>query len=365
MIKTLALLGVLALSGPLAAQPADPSTLAKVLAGAKMGGTIALAPGSYGDVPIYNSRTPNLLTLTCADPARPPVLRSLTINNSANVVVTCLQIAFTPDAKTVTWSSAVTIDGSQDVTLRGVRISGAPAITGALPDAAVGASTGNVIGWPTARGVSVQNAARVRIEGGEISGFHRGIFFHLVEVATLTGVDIHDLRATAIVGANVRDLTIQGNTLRDAHPWRWGETPLGDHADFIALWADSGQTQPNGRVKILDNLVVQDPKLPAVLGLWFQGGDLARFTDFEISRNRMFLNNLQAIALWNAGPGLISGNSLLRNGPVEKQAPAILLRSGVTGVAVSGNTLSQISDQSGGVNPQSGNIIVSGMVTRP
>lgn len=361
MMALCAPLLLVAACGPATASPSGPvkpADLAQALAGAKCGKTISLAEGEFGDVSVEGGGCTSPLVLTSADPAKPAVLRTLRIGG-AGVTVKDLRVAYTPDARSASFSCVVAIDGARDVTLSGLKIIGGGAVTGVPETATQGDNTGNVVGLPTGRGICIQGSQDVTVSDSEVARFHRGILVNKSTKVTLRKNDIHDMRTTAIVGAQVSDLTIDGNWLHDAHPWRWGQTPVGDHADFLALWSNKGQPEPNARVVVTGNKFEQaDGK--SILGMWFQGSDSAPFTDAVISNNTFLLANLQGIALWNTKGVTIEGNTMLRTGAEPKQAPGILLRDGVTGAMMTGNRLNLIDDKSGGSNKDKGNEMLSG-----
>lgn len=335
-----------------AALKAKPSTLAELIRQAGPGDMITLAPGEYGDSGVNHRRSP--LTLRSADPARPAIFRTFGVLDSSGITIDGVLIEFTPDAKTVSWSCAVNIQNSQDISFRKSRITGGPAVSGVAMEATGTDRTGNVIGIPTARGMCISGSQGVIVADNEVSKFHRGLVMNRISNVTLRNNDVHDMRTTAIVGSEVSDLLIEGNHLHDAHPWRWGETPAGDHADFLALWSNPRQTTPNARVSIIGNRFEQtDGK--DILGMWFQGKEASPFTDAVIAKNVFLIANLQGIMLWNTQGARIERNIMRRVGDNPKQSPGILLRSGTTGVTMSDNTLNVIDDNSGGKNKQDHN----------
>lgn len=368
-ILALALVCALAFycSARAATLPATPATLGAVFGKAVAGDTLALEPGFYGDVDL-SKRFTGFVTLTCADKANPPTFRTFSLSSASYVAADCLRVNFTPDAKTLTWSYAVRVRDSNHVTLTGPKIIGGPAVAGINEDgsgsdlvvlsATSSTNSGNVIGRGTAYGVQIANSTDVVIDGGEVANFYKGVILQSAKRVTIRGVNAHDMRTTAIVGADVSDLTVDGNWLHGAHPWRWGN---GDHADLLALWSNWNQTTPNARVRIINNRMEQ-LEGEAILGMWFQGESAAPFTDFEISGNRIVVNNLQGILLSNSGPGKISGNMLRRASAGDApQSPTILLRNGVTGVAMTANTVgAPISDLSAGVNSVATTVLVTG-----
>lgn len=331
---------------------ATPATLEAVIRQAGPGDTVTLAPGEYGNSGVGRRRTP--LTLVSADPANPAVFRTFSVTDSSDVTIDNVVVKLTPDAKTVSWSCTVNVEDSQNVNFLRSRISGGPAVSGVDMTAKDTDNTGNVIGLSTARGVCISSSQGVTFADNEVSKFHRGFVMNRVSKVTLRNNDVHDMRTTAIVGSDVTDLLIEGNHLHDAHPWRWGETPAGDHADFLALWSNARQTTPNARVSIIGNRFEQaDGK--DILGMWFEGKEAAPFTDAVITKNVFLIANLQGIMLWHTQGARIEQNVMRRVGDNPKQSPSILLRAGTTGVTMSNNTLNVIDDASGGKNRQDHN----------
>lgn len=349
--------------------PVTPTTYAAAFATlpAAGGDTLSLAPGSYG-FGDFSRKFTSPVMVTAADPTKAPSFSGLAVSGGSNITLRGLAVDWKPNASTLTWSWATRIQDSDHITFSGLKVIGGLAVAGLNEDGTGtdvvtgpfgSTNSGNIIGRPTGYGILLQNVSDTLIDGGEVASFYKAVFLNGVRTTTIRGLDVHDNRTTAIVGANVSDVTIDGNWLHAAHPWRWGN---GDHADLLALWSNYNQTTPNARVRIVNNRMEQLAG-EAILGMWFQGEIAAPFTDFEISGNQITVNNLQGILLSNSGPGKIANNVLRRatadGDPV--QAPTILLRNGVTGIATTNNSLAApLSDLSGGANTASGNIVVQG-----
>ena len=348
-----------ACSPPAGAGPVTPATLGAAFGKAAPGDTLLLAPGSYGDVD-FSRRFTAPVTITCADKAHPPSFNKLSVTGGSYLTLSCLNVNFKPDAKTLTFSWATRIQDSDHITFSGLKIIGGPAISGLNEDGsgADPSGSGNIIGRPTARGLLIQNASDILIEGGELASFFKGVLINSGTRVTIRGVDIHDMRTTAITGAQVPELVVDGNWLHAAHPWRWGN---GDHADLLALWSNPNQTEPNARVRIVNNRMEQ-MEGEAILGMWMMGSGKAPFTDVEITGNQIVVNNLQGILINNTHGGVISDNHLYRaTKGDDEQSPTVLLRENTTGVTISGNQFGAgISDLSDGKNPSKGNAVVRG-----
>ena len=148
-----------------AVRPAD---IDRVLASARCGQTIILAGGDYGDGKITGGGCTAPITLVPASPDKPASFRTLSIGG-AGVVIKGVQVAYAPDARSASFSCAVSIDGARDVTLSGMKIIGGPAVTGVEQTAERGDNTGNVVGLPTGRGVCIQNSQGVSLTDSEMS----------------------------------------------------------------------------------------------------------------------------------------------------------------------------------------------------
>jgi hypothetical protein len=346
-----------ACSPPAGAGPVTPATLGAAFAKAAPGDTLVLAPGSYGEVD-FSRRFAKPVTITCADKAHPPSFNKLSVTGGSYLTLSCLNVDFIPDAKTVTYSWATRIQDSDHITLKGVRIVGGKAVAGLNEDGSGTDVGGNIVGRPTAYGVLINHASDVLIDGGEVASFHKGVMLQWTQKVTIRGVELHDMRTTAIVGADNSDLTIENNYLHSAHPWRWGN---GDHADLLALWSNGNQATPNARVRIVNNRMEQ-LEGEAILGMWMMGSQAAPFTDVEITGNQIVVNNLQGILINNTHGGVIADNRLYRaTKGDDEQSPTVLLRENTTGVTLRDNQLGAgISDLSEGKNPAKGNNVIRG-----
>lgn len=316
---------------------ATPSTLAALVAKAAPGDVLTLGPGSYGDVRISGGEG---LTIKASSGA---FLRSLILTKSKTIRLEGLTVQLTPRADTVSWSAAVLISGCQDVAMIGGHLIGGPAVAGVAPDAPKTEASGNVIGWPTGKGVDITKSSRVTISGVDVTTFDRGIGMSAVEDVDVRGCSISGLRRTAISGAGVQRVTIEGNRLGAARPWRWSETPVGDHGDYIAFWTDANyQTGPTEGLVIRGNVADQGDG-GAILGMWLQGGALG-FKDPLIEGNVFLIGNGQGITLKDCQGGRVLNNTLLQSSGGPKDGPVILYTGATRDVFAAGNIAAAIHD---------------------
>lgn len=316
---------------------ATPSTLAALVAKAAPSDVLMLAQGAYGDVRIAGKEW---LTITAAPGA---VLRSLVLTKCKSMRLGGLTVQLTPRADTVTWSAAILISQCQDIGVIGGNLSGGLAVTGVAPDAPKTEASGNVLGWPTGKGIDITKSSRVTIDSIEISTFDRGIGMSGVEDVVIRDCSISGLRRTAISGAGVQRVTIEGNRMGAAKPWRWSETPVGDHGDYIAFWTDANyQKGPTEGLVIRGNLADQGDG-GSILGMWLQGGALG-FKDPLIEDNVFLIGNGQGITLKDCQGGRVLNNTLLQSSGGPKDGPVILYTGATRDVVASGNIAAAIHD---------------------
>lgn len=317
------------------------SELSSAISIAKAGDTIRLAPGNYGDVAFWSRNYATDVTITSADATNPAEFRSLIIDKSSGINFENINVEYTPDMTTMSYSLAVRITSSNDITIKGGVIEGGPAVNGVLPTATQLDSTGNVIGLPTARAVSMQWSNDIRLEDLHISGFHKGITLYKVDSIDIRGNVIEDMRTGMITGSQVANLNIEGNTLTSSHPWNWGS---GDHADFIHIWTDPGQAGPTGNIRIVDNLIDQGDGT-AILGVYLDdNGNKIGFTDVTIQDNVVLNGNMQGLRLENVSDSVVLENTFLQTSGTSKNAPGIYLTQGSHGVQVHDNFVGFVYD---------------------
>jgi Right handed beta helix region len=308
--------------------------LASELKAAKSGATITIPAGDYGDVIIR--RVAGLSLKAEAD----ATFRSLVLSECSELALTGLDIAFTPDEKSVSNTSALRLSLCQDVTVEGGRIIGGPAIAGLPQDASVDvprAAVGDaIIGLPIGRGISIENSNDVAVRGIDVGGFHKGLVLSHVAGLKVQRMAIHDVRTSTIVGGNVSRALIEDSHLHSARPWNFGGK--GDHGDFIHLWTVAGkQDGPSEDIVIRSNLIDQGQG-DAILGIYFDDkGNGLGFAKVLVEGNTILNGNAQGIAMERVA-GAVLGNTFVQTSGTAKQGPSILFREACA-VEVDGNSL--------------------------
>ena len=132
-------------------------------------------------------------------------------------------------------------------------IEGGPAVNGVPQDADALDSTGNVIGLPTGRAFDISDTQNVEISNTEISEFSNGILMSSVDGALISNNEIHHLRTTPLKGADLDNITVDGNNFHTFTPWNLGGA--GDHGDFRSFF---GQIQ---RTKMMQAQIFSSPTM--------------------------------------------------------------------------------------------------------
>jgi len=343
---------------------ASAGALTAALASASSGDVIRLGAGDYGDFAVKGLVFSSAVTIVSDDPSTPASFHTLSVATSQGLHFADLNIDFTPTVKTFSFSSGVLIDKSSDISLLGGALRGGGAVVGVAPDAAATDATGNVLGFPTGYAISISDSQNVQVASMDISHTDRGVVLTRDRNVTIADNEIHDLRRTAILGAGDNDVTISGNHVHDINPWRLGQTPVGDHADFLAFWTEAGQAYDSNNIRIINNVLEQGGGA-SVLGMWLQGAAFngtgtAAFTNIEISGNAFLNSNLQGISLYGVTGGTVDHNVLLQTSGDQKSVPQISLFRGVEGLSVTDNISAAISDSSGSTGAAA-NIILSNL----
>ncbi len=289
---------------------ANPTTITAVLKAAKDGDNLALEPGFYGDYKIINKHPVSGLAVSSVDSDNPAVFNTLYFYNGVGVHFTGVKISMTPTMATNSFSPALKSTGSVDCSFSDGVIVGGNSVNGVPEDALALDSTGNILGWPTAYGVQINNSTNIKIVGNQISHFAKGIVLSINAGVSLIDNTLVDFRSSGITGGSNHDLIISGNSISTFHPWRWGQTPVGDHGDFIHLWTNAGEVVPCQNIHITNNMLTQDQGI-AILGLFLEDNSGKGFSDVTIANNAIINGNHQAMRLENLVESSIQQNVLL------------------------------------------------------
>ncbi len=329
--------------------------LTAALAKAVDGTTILLNGGDYGTLSLRNLTFSSGVEIRSANADDPAVFSSIVVNNAQGLHFSQITVDFVPDETTKSHTSAVRINNSSDISIENSTITGGPAVNGVPESATKLDASGNVLGLPAGRAITVFESSDISIADNDISQFHKGIVLSKVSNAAITGNEIYDLRTTPLSGSGLSDILVDGNHFHDSNPWNFGGT--GDHGDLIHFWSLPGyDTGPVSNITITNNLLEQGDGF-AMLGIYID--DNANGIGFEnlvISNNVISNDNSQAIRLENV-QGTITNNTVVQ--PKDsKTVPYIALRDGSV-ADVSDNLVGRVVVEANSTNTGSGNILIT------
>ena len=326
---------------------ATPATFSTVLATAVADDVIRLAAGAYGDARITRVIPAPGVVRIISDPASPAVFNTLRVVGGEGLTFEGVSVSFAPTMTTSESQNVVSLEAAKRITLSGCKITAGMAINGVPETSTMYGAYGNIIGWPLGRGVFLALSSDVEISDSEIWGVQRGLISYKSSGVRILRNHIHDLRRTFIAG-DASDLTIAGNRLTGTKPWRWGETPIGDHGDFIALFPSA--LGPMSNVVIADNVAEQTPGGAAILGFTMAG-----INGLEVRGNYLAGTDHQGFVTTN-----VTGLKLYDNRFTGRAQ--ILLRVGTVGARGANNLFTALTDYTSGGDNQ---IAPSGYVAPP
>lgn len=321
-------------------QVSTTAQLTEALRSAQSGDTIALASGSYGDVSLKSLNFSSGVTVTSADPNNPAVFHTLSLTSVHGLSFDNIRVDFKPDSETMSWASAVKITSSSGISLTNSELKGGPAVNGVPQSTEAGGldATGNVIGLPAGRAVTISKSSDITIEGNQIETFHKGVVLSQAEGIVVRGNEIHDLRSIPLNGGNVSNVLVENNHFHDFNPWQYGGR--GDHGDFVHFWTTSTQTGPSDGIVIKGNVFAQGHGT-AILGIYLDDNNNGRgFTGVDISDNLIHNGNHQGIRLENVKEGNIDSNILLQSSGDAKSGPKVIVVGDDSGLTFTDNLVS-------------------------
>jgi parallel beta-helix repeat protein len=320
-------------------QVSNSSELISALNKAAPGDIIELAAGDYGDVTLSKFNFSDAVIIQSASNIDRANFNNLIISESSHIELVSLDIALKPDLSTVSWDSAVRISGSSDIEFRNSSVMGGPAVNGVLPETAAGQldSTGNVVGMPTGRGITVSNSRNITIEHNDISHLENGIVATDSDNLNVIDNEIHDLRSSPLRGSNVNNLLVTENHFYNFFPWKFGGA--GDHGDLIHFWTPNNQESPNINYVITNNFFEQGTGT-AMLGIYLEDNGAFGYEHVNISNNVIYNGNNQGIRLEHVVDGIVNSNTLLQSSGGATDGPSIVLRDGTHDLQIENNIFS-------------------------
>ncbi|GAA4770050.1 right-handed parallel beta-helix repeat-containing protein [Novosphingobium ginsenosidimutans] len=332
--------------------------LANAISKAAAGDEIKVAAGEYPSLSIRYKLADTPIKITALDPSNPPVFNSVVIFGSTGIVLDGLTYKLIPSATSTSASSAITITQSSGISVLNSKITGGPSVNGVDPSSTVLDATGNVLGLPVGRGIMINKSSDIRIEGNDISLFHKGVVMAQSNGVTIHNNEIHDLRSSPIVGSALNDITISSNHTYNYTPWAWG-TSYGDHGDLIHIWTDANyQTTASKNIIIKDNFLTQGTGT-AMLGIFLANNSTPFGYENVVIQNNIISNaNNQALRLEHV-QGIVTGNTAIApDNSMVKGSPGLIAAEG-SSLTITNNLLGHVTVYTDSTSVQSGNMIIT------
>ena len=346
---------------------AGPQELRGVLARARGGEVIALAPGDYGTLALRGAAGAfdRPVTLSSADPADRARFERIALHGARNVVLEQLDFRHHPGAGEGKLLAMLEVRGSggtpaRRITVRGCRFAGAPVPdrVGADPRDAVEVARqqGLVAGSYAGIGIRVQNARDITVTGNEVTGVYRGLSFEKVAGLEVSANLVHDVRSDGMTFGQLEHARIERNTVRDLHPWRHAEAEhRGDHPDLMQFWTTNSDAATRD-VVIRGNLLVQravaqDERAQGLFmrNLKAEADEASEeffFQDMVIEGNVILTAHINALVVGETTGLAVTGNLLLQEpgaGTGKIATPILSIARRSSEVKVSGNVLPDLS----------------------
>lgn len=281
------------------------ASLNSALGKAKAGDVIKVAYGSYSGVSLNNVNPSASVTITAADPARPPIFTDLRIKNSSNITVSGIEVDVSHGR-----ANSVSISGSKNVTLSSMEFHGS--------------ENGNVADDTSA--ILIRNSTGVTVEKSEFHDLWHGVGFLDSDGVKIVDNTFHDIRTDGVRGGGTSNLIISGNSFTDFYP------APGDHPDAIQLWTTNTDSSAYN-IHISDNFISRGQGAP-VQGIFLrdQVGDLP-FKNVSIVNNAVIGAGFNGISVGHVEGLLLQDNV---NVGFDGSRSSISVRDS-TAVAASGN----------------------------
>lgn len=332
--------------------------LANAIAKAAAGDEIKVAGGVYAELAVKSKSYGVPLKITALDATNPPVFNKVVIYASTGVVLDGLTFKMLPTMTSSSASSAVLVDQSSKISILNSKILGGPSINGADPNATAVDPTGNVIGLPFGRGVTITKSTDILVSGNDISQVGKGVVMVSSSGITIHNNEIHDLRNSPIVGSGLNNITISSNYTYNYTPWKWGET-YGDHGDLIHIWTDANyQSSASTNIVIKDNFLTQGTGTP-LLGIFLEANTPNfGFEGVLIDNNVISNANNQALRLERVS-GVVSNNTAIApDNSMLKGSPGLIGAYG-SSLTITNNMLGHVTIYTDSTAVQSGNMIIT------
>ncbi|WP_298438181.1 right-handed parallel beta-helix repeat-containing protein [uncultured Jannaschia sp.] len=206
--------------------PTEPATLIDQLDAARPGDTLMLAPGAYPEMRIVGVQGTAAQPITIRAAEGSVRIGTAVLRDAAHLVLSDLDFQPAADAP----DEPFRVVASRDIVMQDMRFAGPEALT--------------------RRALRVTETDGFTLTRSEITGFRTGTLIDDSTGITLTENLLHGLGLDGMTFAEVEDVRIEDNTIRDFSDRRTG----GTHPDMIQFWT-AGTDRPSQGIVIRGNLL--------------------------------------------------------------------------------------------------------------
>jgi len=283
------------------------AALVSALQHAQGGDIILLAAGTYSGASISGITIPGGVTITSADPTHQAVLTNFNILNSQGLTFSNVELFATG-----TSGFTFQVKASSDIHFDHI------SLHGSLDD-----DPSN-----DASGLQVMGSTNVTITNSDFTQLARGMAISTSTDVTVENNYIHDIRSDGMDFAQVGNVRILHNILKDFSP------ATGDHPDAIQFWTQ-GTTAPSHDILISGNLIMRGDGTGGAQGI-FMGDELGNmhFERVTVSDNLLLGTGLNALRINGATNLTLSNNDLVTFAGQDK---TYILIQNADGVTATGN----------------------------
>ena len=263
---------------------ASVADLKTALSSAHAGDIIALAPGVYSNVSIYNIHFSSPVTITSKDPAHPATILGLTVNQSSGLYLAHLQIG--PVSATPSWAASVA--NSSNIAFSKIDFAGSTAV---LPSAG-----------PS--GLLVQSSSVVAIQNSYFHDLNTGISEIGNHGVVISGNAFDHIGTDGVDNGGSSYVTIKNNNFTEF------ENTVGTlHPDAIQFWT-TNTTASAHDIAVTGNVFDRGAG-SAVEGIFMHDGSGALpFKNITISDNLILGSQWNGICLDDAGSVTVTNNTV-------------------------------------------------------
>lgn len=272
---------------------ANATQLKTALASAVGGDTLRLAAGSYGtykiDAKLFNAP----VRIESADPANRAKFTGLTIEDSANMVVSNIDLGRALNSGEPDFAVLNNVRNSENITLSGVTVHGS-----------LDSNPQN-----DGRGMIVSNVRNFLLEDSLFTDLHKGLIISRSTNVVLRDSEWRTIRADGINVLSTEGLVIDNNDFSDFRPI------VPDHGDAIQFF-NTGQTKGSKNVTIENNRILitnyDGTEGTGTQGIFISDPLEFGYDNFLIRNNVLFSNGaFHGINVDGARQLQITGNSTL------------------------------------------------------